>query len=442
MMTPRLGTCSFHRDLPLLPPVDILVAGGGMAGCCAAVAAARQGAEVMLVEQFADLGGMATTGGTANFCGETRGQGQVFDDILTELDRLGALAEYKPYAEREGRPFDHEVLKFVLQELALTAGVDLLLRTQVVDADASDGRIDAVILHNKSGLQAIRPRVVIDATGEADVVHRTGFPTTKGRSSDGAPLPMGFHFFLRNGGHGVGHDVKQPLPNAAEPLRIYESEGDLPMLSIWPQDDGKVAFKLKVVGHDATDGRSLSDAETAARRGMWSAVHFLQHHTLRGHDFSRHKYDYHSEQIGVREGRRILGEYVLRVDDLRAGRAFDDGIAVGVFYLDAMDPTSDKRTYQLADDEMHVPPYHVPYRSLVPKGAKNLLAAGRCLSADSLAQSSARVMTTCAMMGQAAGIAAAWSADRGADAADVDIAWLQGELEHRGAALTLSMASR
>ena len=425
------GPYHFSRELSVLPPVDVLVAGGGMAGFSAAVAAARQGARVMLVEQFADLGGMATTGGTAHFCGETTGQGEVFDDIIAELNRLGAVAEYKPYAEREGRPFDHEVLKFVLQELALAAGVDVLLRTQVVDADCDAGHIDAVILHNKSGLQAIRPAAVIDTTGEADVVHRAGFPTTKGREADGAQLPMSFHFFLRD----VGHDVKRPLPSAAAPLRIYEREDDLPMLSIWPQDDGKVAFKLKVIGHDATDGRSLSDAEIAARRGMWSMVHFLQRHPLRGHEFSRHRYDYHSEQIGVREGRRIVGEYVLGIDDLRAGRTFEDGIAVGVFYLDAMDPMTDKRVSQVHEADRHVPPYHVPYRSLIPKGAGNVLAAGRCLSADTLAQSSARVMTTCAMMGQAAGIAAARCADQGTAVADVDAAALRCELTRRGAVL-------
>ena len=422
------GPHHFSRELSALPPVDVLVAGGGMAGCSAATAAARQGANVMLVEQFADLGGMATTGGTAHFCGETKGQGEVFDDIIAELDRL---AEYTPYAEREGRPFDHEILKFVLQELALAAGVDVLLRTQVVDADCDAGRIDAVVLHNKGGLQAIRPAVVIDTTGEADIAHRAGFPTTKGREADGAQLPMSFHFFLRD----VGHDVKQPLPNAAAPLRIYEREDDLPMLSIWPQDDGKVAFKLKVVGHDATDGRSLSDAEIAARRGMWSMVHFLQRHPLRGHDFSRHRYDYHSEQIGVREGRRIVGEYVLGIDDLRAGRAFDDGIAVGVFYLDAMDPTTDKRVSQVPEADRHVPPYHVPYRSLVPKGATNVLAAGRCLSADTLAQSSARVMTTCALMGQAAGFAAARGAGQGVAVGELDPAALRHELTRRGADL-------
>ena len=156
------GTYHFSRTLPELEPVDVLVAGGGMAGFSAAIAAARQGARVLLVEQHADLGGTATTGGTAAFCGETTGQGEVFDAVVEELERLQAIAPYRPYEEREARPFDHEVLKMVLQEQALGAGVDLWLHTRVADVDAAGGRIGAVILHSKSGLQALRPAVVID----------------------------------------------------------------------------------------------------------------------------------------------------------------------------------------------------------------------------------------------------------------------------------------
>src|SRR5215218_3623145 len=105
-------TYVFSRTLTELEPVDVLVAGGGMAGFSAAIAAARRGARVMLVEQHSDLGGTATTGGTAAFCGETTGQGEVFDSVITELERLEAIAAYLPYREREARPFDHEVLKF------------------------------------------------------------------------------------------------------------------------------------------------------------------------------------------------------------------------------------------------------------------------------------------------------------------------------------------
>jgi ribulose 1,5-bisphosphate synthetase/thiazole synthase len=440
-----MATYHFTRTLAELDPVDVLVAGGGMAGFSAAVAAARQGARVMLVEQHADLGGTATTAGTAAFCGETTGQGEVFDAVIAELERIDAIAPYKSYREREARPFDHEVLKFVLQEQARAAGVDLWVHTRVADVDcrwdggptggAQKGRIEAVILHSKSGLQAIRPSVVIDATGDGDVVHQAGFPTAKGREADGAQLPMSLNFFMRN----AGRPVQQELPAAPTApggaLRVYENAEDLPMLSVWPQGDGKVGLKLKVIGHDSTDGRSLTEAEVHARRLMWSMIHYVQRHPMGRHDLSQYKFDYISPRIGIREGRRAVGEYVLTGDDVKAGRTFDDGIALGVFYLDSMDPTTDKRVYQVVWEDRHVPPYHVPFRALIPRGAQNLLVAGRCFSAEQLALSSARVMTTASMMGQAAGIAAARAAGARRPVAETSTRSLVHELKNRGAVL-------
>jgi hypothetical protein len=430
-----MATYHFTRTLTELEPVDVLVAGGGMAGFSAAVAAAGQGARVMLVEQHADLGGTAATGGTAAFCGETTGQGEVFDAVIRELERIDAIAPYRPYREREARPFDHEVLKLVLQEQALAARVDLQVHTRVADVDCRDGRIEGVILHSKSGLQAIRPSVVVDATGDGDVVHQAGFPTARGRDGDGAQLPMSINFFMRD----AGRPIRQALPAApAAPggaLRVYENAEDLPMLSVWPQGDGKVGLKLKVIGHDATDGRSLTDAEIHARRLMWSMIHHVQRHPMGRHDLSRYKFDYVSPRIGIREGRRAVGEYVLTGDEVKAGRTFEDGIALGVFYLDSMDPTTDKRKYQVVWDERHVPPYHVPFRALIPRGARNLLVAGRCFSADQLALSSARVMTTASMMGQAAGIAAAWASGARRPVAETSAQSLVRELKNRGAVL-------
>jgi FAD dependent oxidoreductase len=168
---------------------------------------------------------------------------------------------------------------------------------------------------------------------------------------------------------------------------------------------------------------------------MWSMIHYVQRHPMGRHDLSHHKFDYISPRIGIREGRRAVGEYVLSVDDLRSGRTFDDGIALGVFYLDCMDPATDKRVYQINWDERHVPPYHVPYRSLIPRGSKNVLVAGRCFSADQLALSSARVMTTASMMGQAAGIAAAWSAASNRPVGEVSTPALRRELANRRAVL-------
>jgi hypothetical protein len=145
--------------------------------------------------------------------------------------------------------------------------------------------------------------------------------------------------------------------------------------------------------------------------------------------------DHCSPVIGIREGRRIIGEYILQVDDLRAGRQFDDAIARGVFYLDGHNPEDDKRTYILPKDELKVPPYQIPLRSLLAKDSVNLLTAGRGLSADQLALSSARVMTTCAMTGQAAGITAAKAVAENINIKNVAPLDVRQEVERKGAIL-------
>lgn len=399
----------------------LLVAGGGIAGVSAAVAAARAGADVLLIEQYADLGGTATVCAVGAFCGETTGQGEVFDDIVRGLEALGAIQEYKPYTEREFRKFDHERLKVVLQELALAARVRLLLHTRVVDAAYSDGHLDSVTVHTVDGLLILRPRFAIDATGDAALVHAAGLPTMKGREADGRQLPPSLIFFIRD----VGHPVTPRLPAGLAPI---EREADLPMTSFWDEGDGRLAVKMKVIGFDTTDPEGLTNAEIESRRQMMRVLHFIQRTSHPTYDL-----DYVATQLGIREGRRVVGEYILTEADLRAGRRFDDAIARGCFYLDAHDPATPGRTYQTADRRM--PPYQIPLRCLRPRGAANVLVAGRCLSADQMALSSCRVMTTASMIGQAAGLSAAQCVRNGADLSRLDVPALQAELEARGATL-------
>jgi hypothetical protein len=212
-----------------------------------------------------------------------------------------------------------------------------------------------------------------------------------------------------------------------EPVRTAE---DLPMTSIWPNGPGGNALKIKIPMFDASDTESLTAAEIRARRRMMEVLDYYQRVDVRNWLF-----DHCSPRIGIREGRRIVGDYVLTVDDLRAGRTFEDAIARGVFYLDGHKPDDDKRTYILPKDQLTVPPYQIPFRSLLPRDAANLLVAGRCLSADQLALSSARVMTTCSMMGQAAGVAAALAASRRCGPRDLDPIDVRKTVVERGARL-------
>lgn len=424
---PPLPTVSWRRSVPVRYETDVAVVGGGIAGVSAACAAARSGAKVLLVERFAVTGGNCTVGGVASFCGETAGQGEVFDAIVGDLKTFDAIAPYKPYPKMDARVFDHEILAVVLQELLLKRGVKLLLHARFVDVCVDDGRITECIVCGKSGPEAIRAKQLIDCTGEAEVARAAGFATTKGRPGDEVQLPMSLMCFVRH--------VPESKRRAQVPAGWFESlrkREDLPMTSIWPNGPGGNALKIKIPLFDSTDTESLTAAEIRARRRMMSVLDYYQR--VEG---KRWLLDHCSPQIGIREGRRVVGDYVLTVDDLRAGRRFDDAVARGVYALDAHKPDDDKRTYILSAKERVVPPYQIPLRSLIVRDGRNLMGAGRCLSADQLALSSARVTTSCSMMGQATGIAAALAVQKGCDPRGLDPVAVRKTVEARGGRLAV-----
>ena len=409
---------NWSRSVPVRYKADVAVIGGGIAGVSAACAAARSGAKVLLVERFAVTGGDLTSGGVANFCGQMTGQGEVFDEVISELEAFNALDPKRPV-------FHYEILALILQEMLLARGVKLLLHTRFVDAAVSDGRVSECIVCGKSGPEALRAKQFIDTSGEADLTRRAGFETVKGRPEDGLQLPMSMMFFVR---HVEKKDARPHLPEGRfDPVR---DKADLPMTSIWPDGPRSNAVKVKIPMFDSSDTESLTAAEIRARRRIMEVLDYYQRVEKKPW-----RLDHCSPIIGIREGARAVGDYVLTVDDLRAGREFDDAVARGVFYLDGHKPDDDKRTYILSKKEMQVPPYQIPYRSILVRDGKNLLAAGRCFSADQLALSSARVSTTCSMLGQAAGIAAATACRRGCDPRDLDPAEVRKIVESRGAEL-------
>ncbi|TMV52902.1 FAD-dependent oxidoreductase [Paenibacillus mesophilus] len=416
----------WNRKVPLRYEAEIAVIGGGMAGVTAAVSAARTGAKVILIERFAVVGGNATTGGVGAFCGETAGQGQVFDEMIADLEKYHAVAPYVPYPKADHRLFNHTILAVVLQEMLLRHKVKLLLHTQFVDVSVNDdGVIKECIVCGKTGPEALRAKIYIDCTGEAQVAHMAGFSTLKGRSEDQVQLPMSMMFFIR---HAEDEHAREEVPEGR--FEAIRDKADLPMTSIWPNGPRGNAIKVKIPMFDATDTESMTAAEIRARRRMMEVLDYYQKVEKR-----KWLLDYCSPQIGIREGRRVVGDYVLALEDLRAGRKFDDAIARGVYYLDAHKPDDDKRTYMLGHHDLKVPPYQIPLRCLIAKDARNMMIAGRCMSAEQLALSSARVMTTCAMMGQAAGIAASLSIEMDCDPREIDPLLVRRTVERNGAKL-------
>jgi hypothetical protein len=395
---------NFSQNVPIKYQADVLVIGGGIAGVCTACAAARLGKKVIIVEQFATLGGNGTTGGVKGFCGETQGQGHTFDEIIQDLEKFKAIAAYRPARNiyLGGRHYNHEILAIILQEIVLRYGIQIFLHTKFVSAITSDSKVDYILFVGSGGLFAIQSKIVVDCSGECVVLNAINAPTMKGRPEDGLQLPMAMVFFIR-----TSRFIKRwiRVPDDYFSWKPYQSKNELPMISFPRNGPGEKSVKIKIPMFDSTSTEQLTAAEIAARRKIFQILHYYQRNK------KNYQYDHCSPIIGIREGRRALGEYVLTLDDVKNGRQFPDAIAVGSYPLDAHKPDDDKRTYILSQEEMHIPPYHIPLRSLIVKGWKNLLVAGRNLSADQLAMSSARVMTTCAMMGEAVGTASSIALD-------------------------------
>lgn len=412
---------NWSRKIPVSYSADVAVIGGGIAGVSAACAAARSGVNIILVERFAVTGGMLTTGGVANFCGEMKGQGEIFDQLLANLREWNAIGYGKETC------FHYEILALILQELLLKYRVKPLLHTRFVDAKVGPGgRISELIVSGKNGPEAVRANQFIDCTGEGDLARAAGFETVKGGPS-GYQLPMSMMYFVR---HVAPEDARTHLP--AGWFNPCRKEEDLPMTSIWPDGPGGNAIKIKIPMYDSTDTESLTNAEITGRRRMMEVLDYHQRQEKRPWVL-----DHCSPIIGIREGCRIVGDYILKVDDLRAGREFEDGVARGTYYLDGHKPDDDKRTYILPKDELSVPPYQIPLRSLIAKDGQNLMMAGRCFSADQLALSSARVSTTGSMMGQAAGITAALCIQKKCNPRDLDPEEVRGVILERGANLSV-----
>jgi len=405
---------------------DVVVVGGGPGGFAAAVAAARSGARVLLVERYGFLGGMATAGLVNPFMPfELNGRplvGGIFQEVVSELKRMGA------YDERT-RAFDPEVLKYVLERMAIDAGVELLYHTCFVEAEASGGIIRRILVHNKSGLRWIEGRMFVDGTGDGDLAASAGAPFEKGRRPDGLMLPMTLNFDLA----GVDVDLLPSREELNEAYRRAKERGEITC----PREDvqwfftvhrGVIHFNTtRVLGVDGTRAEDLTRAEIEGRRQMFELVEWLR----RTFPAFRNAYIVRSgPQIGVRETRRVLGEYVLTEEDILSARKFPDAICRSAYPIDIHNPAGEGTILK------YPPPgdyYEIPYRCIVPLKVDNLLIGSRCISATHEAHSAVRIIPTVMAIGQAAGTAAALCVKLGVRPRDLDYNVLREALRRQGA---------
>jgi hypothetical protein len=449
------------REIPIIAETDVVVCGGGPGGFPAALAAARHGARTLLIERYGFMGGLATAGLVAPILGHTASESHapIVEGILREItERMHALGGAPTWPEALGEwgiRFDAEALKVVVDEMCQEAGVQLMLHTYVADALLDQGRIAAVVVENKSGRQAVTGKVLIDATGDADVAFRAGAPTTHGRAFDGRPESMGSFFHLA-GFEPVDDQRAKELTELVRRemekgrFRFYNA-GFLGRNAYHPDH---TAANMTRFGGDSDVAADFSRGELSVRQNVWALVRYLRANVP---EFRDCYVQQTSPQVGPRESRQIVGPYALTGDDVHLGHKFGDCIARGSWWIDIHCPLGDtypvhlcvvecpkgvdcpywaaEHEHMRSREELHPPKgdwYDIPYRSLLSVGVPNLLAAGRCISATHEGMAGSRVMGTCVAIGQAAGTAAALAAAEGVLPAGVDVPRLQGLLRQDG----------
>ncbi len=426
----------------------MVVVGSGTAGASAAIAAARSGASVVLIEKQGFMGGTSTAVLDTFYGFYTPGSrslkiaGGVSDDVVAGLRTLGPVVERpNTYGAGTGVTYNSEHLKLVWEALARDAGVRVLLHSFLQDAIVRDGRVESLLVATKAGLARVDGRVFVDASGDADLVFHAGFGFELAGLNDPAQtLTTTFkmvnvdlaarkristaemHELMAEAADSGDYD----LPRREGSDHITPIEGMIATvmtrLPSFGSRDGRVV--------NATDPELLAEAEMAGRRQAVEYARFL-HDRVPGYEHA--SLVALSAQIGVRETRRVYGDYRLTAEDVLGARRFDDEIGLCGAPIEDHHPGADTKWQYLPDGEV----VGIPYRTLLVRDSANTLVAGRCFSATHDAHASVRSMAQTMAMGQAAGTAAALAVGAAADPRDVATAALRDRLREDGAVLEL-----
>lgn len=388
---------------------DVLVAGAGPAGICAAVAAARAGASVRLIETHGCLGGIWTSGLLSWIWDHANKEG-----LLGEIKRR--LADRGAGNPAASNAFDPEDMKIVLERMALEAGVKIRLYTRVVGAQRDQaGRLTAVITESKSGPEAFAARTFIDCTGDGDLGALAGCGFELGHPETGQCQPMSLLALITGidgqalQAEGVIRSGNRPGDCRAKLRPCFDRAGLDPSYKgpiILPlRDDLFMMMSNHVYGVSGLDAQEMTDATLSARQELNDQVTALR---KLGGPWTDMRLVATAEQIGVREGRRVRGRYLVTAEDMRAGIRHDDAICRVTFGIDvhALNKEGDRGNLQ----RFEIQPYDIPLRALLSADCENLLMAGRCISGDFLSHSSYRQTGDAAAMGAAAGVCAALAA--------------------------------
>lgn len=416
---------------------DIIVAGAGPAGICAAVAAARQGARVALIERYGVVGGNLTAGYVGPILGSV-GPGTMRDEVCGLLG-----VKDNDWIGEQGNAHDFEEAKFTLADLvAKESNIDVFLQTAVFDVIKEDNVVKGLVCASNEGPLRFEAPVTIDCTGDGIVSFMAGAEVGKGRE-DGLMQPVTLEFTID------GVDEERGLICIGDVDNV-ELNGQ--RFLDWCKDraaEGKIPEKLAAVrlhpcvekGRRQVNTTQVNRVDITRIEQIFPADYELRQQINLLRDFLRENLPgYENIKVigsgtttGVRESRRIMGDYVIDADELSAGKRFPDVIVHdALFIVDIHNPDG---AGQAEDKIQYCQPYDLPYRCFLPKGLEGLMVAGRCISGTHRAHASYRVMSICMAMGEAVGIAAALSVQNGCTPRQLDVTLLQKTMTDKGIVL-------
>jgi len=457
---------------------DVIIVGGGTAGAVAGIAAARLGVKTLVLEQNGFLGGTQTGALAVPMMGFSTSNEVLIRGLNEEI--IGRCEAFRP--GESGIWFDPETVKFVLEQMALEAGAELLYHITVTDpilaksgteeipekarnsgisrksapSRFSPTTVIGVHTWSKSGRRPYFAKQIVDCSGDADVAFRAGVPCESGRESDGLNQPASLRFILGNvdlealadflseldgrghtppkvefgfsRGMGTAPHLEQLVDQAEADGVLSPAEGGYVQAFGIPGRPGEMAFNCPRITHvNGARVEDLTKSQIVGRRRILRVIEFCRRY-MQG--FESAYLAWVAPMVGIRETRRIVGEYVLTADDVLGARKFDDRIAKNRYPIDIHSPAGEGTVLR------SLPPdaYHgIPYRCLVPLGVDNLLVAGRCISATFEPQGSIRIQANCRAFGEAAGTAAAMCAARDITPRDLPADELLGVLRVNGA---------
>jgi len=443
------GTIEVRREMPVRHEVDVFVAGGGPAGAVAAVAAARQGRRVYLAEGHTCLGGMGTAGLVPAFMrfgdGENLCAAGVGEEILCRLIAAGGAEPGRTdpkIASIGSVGIDAEVLKRVYDDLLTDAGVDFTFQTTLIGVEKdADDHVSHAICAAKSGIFAVRAKMFVDGTGDGDLAVWAGAPFEKG-DENGDMMPGTLCSLwadvdwatIKREAVGTGN---ARLEDAFKDGVFTYQDKHLP--GMWRVGENVGGGNIgHTFGVDNTDERSITEALIWGRKLVLEYERYYKEY-LKG--FEEMKLMATGSLLGIRETRRVMGDYVLDLDDFKSRAVFEDEIGRYSYPVDIHPTRPDDESYDRFMEEWtnlrykKGESYGIPYRVLTPTGLSNVLVAGRCVSTDRSMQGTVRTMPGCYITGQAAGVAAALAIDKDTDTRGFEVSELQGRLKEMGAFL-------